>query len=256
MTKAVRAKKYLGQHFLINNEIAKDIVALISDIEKVSILEIGPGMGILTNFLVEKSQEVTVIEIDKESINFLKKKIPKLNKKIIEGDFLDVNLNKIFENNFTIIGNFPYNISSQILFKVYENKNIINEIVGMFQKEVAERVAAKKGKKRGILSVFIQTFFEVEYCFSVNENEFSPPPKVKSGIIKLKRNNRKELKCDNKLYKKIVKTTFNQRRKTIKNSLKSLNLDFGTSIDNLMHLRAESLTVEDFINITNNAKTI
>jgi len=256
MIKAVRAKKYLGQHFLINNEIAKDIVALISDIEKVSILEIGPGMGILTNFLVEKSQEVTVIEIDKESINFLKKKIPKLNKKIIEGDFLDVNLNKIFENNFTIIGNFPYNISSQILFKVFENKNIINEIVGMFQKEVAERVAAKKGKKRGILSVFIQTFFEVEYCFSVNENEFSPPPKVKSGIIKLKRNNRKELKCDNKLYKKIVKTTFNQRRKTIKNSLKSLNLDFGTSIDNLMHLRAESLTVEDFINITNNAKTI
>ena len=256
MIKAVKAKKYLGQHFLINNEIAKDIVALISDIEKVSILEIGPGMGILTNFLVEKSQEVTVIEIDKESINFLKKKIPKLNKKIIEGDFLDVNLNKIFENNFTIIGNFPYNISSQILFKVFENKNIINEIVGMFQKEVAERVAAKKGKKRGILSVFIQTFFEVEYCFSVNENEFSPPPKVKSGIIKLKRNNRKELKCDNKLYKKIVKTTFNQRRKTIKNSLKSLNLDFGTSIDNLMHLRAESLTVEDFINITNNAKTI
>jgi len=256
MIKAVRAKKYLGQHFLTNNEIAKDIVALISDIEKVSILEIGPGMGILTNFLVEKSQEVTVIEIDKESINFLKKKIPKLNKKIIEGDFLDVNLNKIFENNFTIIGNFPYNISSQILFKVYENKNIINEIVGMFQKEVAERVAAKQGKKRGILSVFIQTFFEVEYCFSVNENEFSPPPKVKSGIIKLKRNNRKELKCDNKLYKKIVKTTFNQRRKTIKNSLKSLNLDFGTSIDNLMHLRAESLTVEDFINITNNAKTI
>ncbi len=256
MIKAVRAKKYLGQHFLINNEIAKDIVALISDIEKVSILEIGPGMGILTNFLVEKSQEVTVIEIDKESINFLKKKIPKLNKKIIEGDFLDVNLNKIFENNFTIIGNFPYNISSQILFKVYENKNIINEIVGMFQKEVAERVAAKKGKKRGILSVFIQTFFEVEYCFSVNENEFSPPPKVKSGIIRLKRNNRKELKCDNKLYKKIVKTTFNQRRKTIKNSLKSLNLDFGTSINNLMHLRAESLSVEDFINITNNAKTI
>ena len=256
MIKAVRAKKYLGQHFLINNEIAKDIVALISDIEKVSILEIGPGMGILTNFLVEKSQKVTVIEIDKESINFLKKKYPKLNKKIIEGDFLDVNLNKIFENNFTIIGNFPYNISSQILFKVYENKNIINEIVGMFQKEVAERVAAKKGKKRGILSVFIQTFFEVEYCFSVNENEFSPPPKVKSAIIKLKRNNRKELKCDNKLYKKIVKTTFNQRRKTIKNSLKSLNLDFGTSIDNLMHLRAESLTVEDFINITNNAKTI
>jgi len=256
MIKAVRAKKYLGQHFLINNEIAKDIVALISDIEKVSILEIGPGMGILTNFLVEKSQEVTVIEIDKESINFLKKKIPKLNKKIIEGDFLDVNLNKIFENNFTIIGNFPYNISSQILFKVYENKNIINEIVGMFQKEVAERVAAKKGKKRGILSVFIQTFFEVEYCFSVNENEFSPPPKVKSGVIKLKRNNRKELECDKKLYKKIVKTTFNQRRKTIKNSLKSLNLDFGTSIDNLMHLRAESLTVEDFIIITNNAKTI
>ena len=256
MIKAVRAKKYLGQHFLINNEIAKDIVALISDIEKVSILEIGPGMGILTNFLVEKSQKVTVIEIDKESINFLKKNIPKLNKKIIEGDFLDVNLNKIFENNFTIIGNFPYNISSQILFKVYENKNIINEIVGMFQKEVAERVAAKKGKKRGILSVFIQTFFEVEYCFSVNENEFSPPPRVKSGIIKLKRNNRKELKCDNKLYKKIVKTTFNQRRKTIKNSLKSLNLDFGTSIDNLMHLRAESLTVEDFINITNHAKTI
>jgi len=256
MIKAVRAKKYLGQHFLINNEIAKDIVSLISDIEKVSILEIGPGMGILTGFIVEKNQDIAVIEIDKESIDFLKKKFPKLNKKIIEGDFLDVNLYKIFENNFTIIGNFPYNISSQILFKVYENKKIINELVGMFQKEVAERIAAKKGKKRGILSVFIQTFFDVEYCFSVNENEFSPPPKVKSGIIKLKRNNRKELNCDNKLYKKIVKTTFNHRRKTIKNSLKSLNLDFGTSINNLMHLRAENLSVEDFINITNNAKTI
>ena len=256
MIKAVRAKKYLGQHFLINNEIAKDIVSLISDIEKVSILEIGPGMGILTGFIVEKNQDIAVVEIDKESIDFLKKKFPKLNKKIIEGDFLDVNLYKIFENNFTIIGNFPYNISSQILFKVYENKKIINELVGMFQKEVAERIAAKKGKKRGILSVFIQTFFDVEYCFSVNENEFSPPPKVKSGIIKLKRNNRKELNCDNKLYKKIVKTTFNHRRKTIKNSLKSLNLDFGTSINNLMHLRAENLSVEDFINITNNAKTI
>ena len=256
MIKAVRAKKYLGQHFLINNEIAKDIVALISDIEKVSILEIGPGMGILTGFIVEKNQDIAVIEIDKESIDFLKKKFPKLNKKIIEADFLDTNINKIFENNFTIIGNFPYNISSQILFKVYENKNIINEIVGMFQKEVAERVAAKKGKKRGILSVLIQTFFDVEYCFSVNENEFSPPPKVKSAVIRLKRNNRKELNCNDKLYKKIVKTTFNQRRKTIKNSLKSLNLDFDTPIDNLMHLRAESLSVEDFINITNNAKTI
>ena len=224
MTKAVKAKKHLGQHFLNNDEIALKITDLLSK-KNNQVLEIGPGMGILTKFLFKKNIDLKVIEIDHESSNFLKIEYPELKNKIIDGDFLKLDLNSVFPNNFSIIGNFPYNISSQILFKTFENKDIVNELVGMFQKEVAERIVCQNGKNRGILSVLIQTYYDVEYCFSVDEQGFIPPPKVKSGVIKITRNKRTKLNCDNQLYKKVVKTAFNQKRKTIKNALKCFNFN-------------------------------
>ena len=254
MTKAVKAKKHLGQHFLTNNLIADNIADLIN--ESKEILEIGPGMGILTKSLLRKKTKLKLVEIDFESVNFLKQKYPELKDKIIYGDFLKLDLDEIFINKISIIGNFPYNISSQILFKVYENKDKINELVGMFQKEVAERVACINGRKKGILSILIQTFFEVKYCFSVDENEFSPPPKVKSGVIKITRNTREKLDCNPKLFKTIVKTAYNQRRKTIKNALKSFNFKERKDLASLMKLRAENLSVENFITITKNVETV
>ena len=253
MTKAVKAKKHLGQHFLNNDEIALKITDLLSK-KNNQVLEIGPGMGILTKFLIKKNIDLKVIEIDHESSNFLKIEYPELKNKIIDGDFLKLDLNSVFPNNFSIIGNFPYNISSQILFKTYENKDVVNELVGMFQKEVAERIVCQNGKNRGILSVLIQTYYDVEYCFSVDKKEFIPPPKVKSGVIKITRNKRTKLNCDNQLYKKVVKTAFNQKRKTIKNALKCFNFNEKNKINHLFHLRAENLSVEDFITITNNVK--
>ena len=253
MTKAVKAKKHLGQHFLNNDEIALKITDLLSK-KNNQVLEIGPGMGILTKFLIKKNIDLKVIEIDHESSNFLKIEYPELKNKIIDGDFLKLDLNSVFPNNFSIIGNFPYNISSQILFKTFENKDIVNELVGMFQKEVAERIVCQNGKNRGVLSVLIQTYYDVEYCFSVDEQEFIPPPKVKSGVIKITRNKRTKLNCDNQLYKKVVKTAFNQKRKTIKNALKCFNFNEENKINHLFHLRAENLSVEDFITITNNVK--
>ncbi|MGY8988851.1 MAG: 16S rRNA (adenine(1518)-N(6)/adenine(1519)-N(6))-dimethyltransferase RsmA [Flavobacteriales bacterium] len=212
----VKAKKHLGQHFLKDLSIAEEIVNQIT-IKENTILEIGPGMGVLTQFLVEKNIDLHVIEIDKESVFYLRLHYPKL--KIIEGDFLKLDLN-IFENNISIIGNFPYNISSQILFKAFENRDKVTEIVGMFQKEVAERIASIKGKKKGILSVLLQAFYDIEYCFEVDNHLFDPAPKVKSGVIKMKRNSRKKLDCDEKTFIKIVKAGYNQRRKTLRNSLK------------------------------------
>ncbi len=244
----VRAKKHLGQHFLNDENIAFNITELLNSNTK-NVLEIGPGMGVLTKFLVKNDYKTEVVEIDTESVFYLRLNYPKLY--IHEGDFLQLNLKKQYPYNFSLIGNFPYNISSQILFKVFENREQIPEVIGMFQKEVAERIACEKGKKRGILSVFLQTFYDIEYCFTVNADVFTPPPKVKSGVIKLVRNNRKKLSVDEKKFKRVVKAGFNQKRKTLRNALKAFTLINESEIANLLPLRAEQLTVDDFIKLTN-----
>ena len=245
----VKAKKYLGQHFLKDENIAKSITDLLST-ESKKVVEVGPGMGVLTKFLILKDIDLRLVEIDKESILYLLLHYPQLEKQIIEADFLRLNLKETFGKKFSLIGNFPYNISSQILFSVFENKEIIPEVVGMFQKEVAERIVAKKGKQRGILSVLLQAYYDIEYCFTIDENVFTPPPKVKSGVIKLKRNKLKKLPCDEKLFKQIVKAGFNQRRKTLRNALKSFSLENTLAHTELLQKRAEELSVEDFIIIT------
>jgi len=245
--KNVRAKKHLGQHFLNDEQIAFNITNLLSNGTE-NVVEIGPGMGVLTQFLVKKKFTTEVVEIDTESVFYLRLNYPQLN--IHEGDFLQLNLKEKYPYNFSLIGNFPYNISSQILFKAFENKDQISEVVGMFQKEVAERIVAKKGKQRGILSVLLQAYYDIEYCFTIDENVFTPPPKVKSGVIKLKRNKLKKLPCDEKLFKQIVKAGFNQRRKTLRNALKSFSLENELVAADLLQKRAEELSVEDFITIT------
>ena len=252
--KVVRAKKYLGQHFLNDINIAKKTTGLLKNRENQNILEIGPGMGMLTQYLIQKKTNLKLIEIDLESIIYLKNNFSNIEKKIIEEDFLKINIKNIFKSEISIIGNFPYNISSQILFKVYENKDIIFELVGMFQKEVAERIISNSGRKRGILSVFIQAFYNVEYCFTIEAESFSPPPKIKSAVIKLSRNSREKLDCDPVLFKNIVKSAYNQRRKTLRNALKSFNLKIDDKITNLLTLRAEKLSVDEFIKITQNVE--
>ena len=246
--KNVRAKKHLGQHFLNDEQIAFDITDLLSEGTK-NVVEIGPGMGVLTQFLVKKDFTTEVVEIDTESVFYLRLNYPKLS--VHEGDFLQLKLKEKYPYSFSLIGNFPYNISSQILFKAFENRDQIPEVIGMFQKEVAERIVCKKGKKRGILSVFLQAFYDIEYCFTVNEDVFSPPPKVKSGVIKLVRNNRKELTVDEQKFKRVVKTGYNQRRKTLRNALKPFKLINESEIEHLLPLRAEQLSVDDFIKLTN-----
>jgi len=249
--KNVRAKKHLGQHFLNDEQIAFDITNLLSDGAK-NVVEIGPGMGVLTQFLVKKDYKTKVVEIDRESVFYLRLNYPEL--EIHEGDFLQLDLKEQYPYNFYLIGNFPYNISSQILFKAFENRDQIPEVVGMFQKEVAERIACKKGKKRGILSVFLQAFYDVEYCFTVNEHVFNPSPKVKSGVIKLVRNSRKELPVDERKFKRVVKAGYNQRRKTLKNAMKPFELINENEIADLLALRAEQLSVDDFIKLTNHVR--
>ena len=246
--KNVRAKKHLGQHFLNDEQIAFDITDLLSEGAK-NVVEIGPGMGVLTQFLVKKDFITEVVEIDTESVFYLRLNYPKLS--VHEGDFLQLQLKEKYPYPFSLIGNFPYNISSQILFKAFENRDQIPEVIGMFQKEVAERIVCKKGKKRGILSVFLQAFYDIEYCFTVNEDVFTPPPKVKSGVIKLVRNNRKELTVDEQKFKRVVKTGYNQRRKTLRNALKPFTLINESEIEYLLTLRAEQLSVDDFIKLTN-----
>lgn len=249
----VRAKKHLGQHFLTDKNICKKIAdqyQLHQGCKKV--LEIGPGMGALTEFLLKRGDlDVHVMEIDKESINYLIPQFPELKGKIHEGDFLRIDIKKIMgDEKFGVVGNFPYNISSQILFKCLDNRNQIPEIMGMFQKEVAERIAEKPGTKAyGIISVLLQAFYTIEYCFTVDEHVFNPPPKVKSGVIRLTRNEREKLDCDEKLFIQIVKMSFNQRRKTIRNSIKQLIKD--KNFDHpFLSLRPERLSVEDFILLT------
>ncbi len=247
----VRAKKHLGQHFLKDLGIARDIAHSLSLNNYSKLLEVGPGMGVLTQFLIPLDTETFVIEIDKESVSYLKKHYPELDNHLIEGDFLKLPLQEIFKEPIAIIGNFPYNISSQILFKAIDHKDLIPEIVGMFQKEVAERVVSPPGsKKYGITSVLLQCYYDAEYLFTVDETVFDPPPKVKSAVIRLKRNDRDKLDCDEKKFIQVVKTAFGQRRKTLRNALKSLNLVDENTASQYLSLRAEQLSVEDFMNLT------
>ena len=254
--KKVRAKKHLGQHFLKDLSIAKAIAESLSGEGYKNIIEVGPGMGVLTQYLIPKNFITHVIELDQESVRYLKAEYPQLSQRIYSSDFLKLNLKEITDQSFGLIGNYPYNISSQILFKALEYKDQIPEIVGMFQKEVAERVASKPGnKKYGIISVLLQAYYNIEYLFTVDEHVFDPPPKVKSGVIRLRRNNTKTLDCNEKFFKQMVKQAFSQRRKTLRNALKPLinKSDFD---EPLLNLRAERLSVKDFVYLTNQLERI
>ncbi len=248
----VRAKKYLGQHFLKDMEIARRIAESLPIEERTSVLEIGPGMGVLTQFLLQNPLiDLTVVEVDGESVEYLHQHFPHL--KVIEGDFLKLDLKTIFPDKFFVIGNFPYNISSQIFFKMLENKDSIPCLAGMIQKEVAERIAAPSGSKTyGILSVLMQAYYKIEYLFTVHEYVFDPPPKVKSAVIRFTRNDISQINCNEQLFKSVVKTAFNQRRKTLRNSLLPL-VEKGNPmfVDPLFDLRPERLDVEAFIDLTN-----
>lgn len=248
----VKAKKHLGQHFLKDESIAKDIADTLSLDGYDDVLEIGPGMGVLTKYMLDKPINTYVIEIDTESVAYLDAHYPKLHGKIISKDFLKYNINEVFENKqFAIIGNFPYNISSQIVFRVLELKEQIPEFSGMFQKEVAERICEKKGSKTyGILSVLAQAFYDTEYLFTVDENVFNPPPKVKSGVMRMRRKEDYSLPCGEKLFFTVVKTAFQQRRKTLRNSLKTLDLSDNLREDSIFDLRPEQLDVAQFIELT------
>lgn len=249
----VRAKKHLGQHFLTDKNIAAKIVdSLRPEGRFEQVLEVGPGMGILSDILLERNlYDVHLIDIDTESYEYLQKKYPKLGTKLINADFLAMDFGATFTGPLGIIGNFPYNISSQILFKVLDNRHQVIEVVGMFQKEVAERCASKPGSKEyGILSVFLQAYYQVEYLFTVKAGVFNPPPKVLSAVIRLTRNEVAELDCDEKLFWQVVKAGFNQRRKTLRNALSSLINKEKMTEEPLLDLRAERLTVDDFVKIT------
>lgn len=256
----VRAKKSLGQHFLKDLEIARKIAETIESSElpetakqwgELPVVEVGPGMGVLSQYLIQSGRSVKAIELDSESVEFLHRVFPDLN--VVEGDFLKMNLDDIFPSEFALIGNYPYNISSQIFFKVLDYKEKIPVVAGMLQKEVAQRICSKPGSKvYGILSVLLQAWYDCEYLFDVGPEVFAPPPKVTSGVIRLTRNGRKELGCDEKLFKTIIKTSFGQRRKTLRNSLASL-IPLNSSIwtDPILGRRPETLSVEEFINLTN-----
>lgn len=248
----VKAKKHLGQHFLNDENIARKIADTLSLSGYQKVLEIGPGMGVLTKYLLDKPIDTFVIEIDTESVEYLKSHYLKLSNKIISKDFLKYDLKEVFgDEPFAIIGNFPYNISSQIVFKLLEMRDQVPEFSGMFQKEVAERICEKKGSKTyGILSVLAQAFYDAEYLFTVSENVFTPPPKVKSGVLRLVRKENYHLPCDEKLFFTVVKTAFNQRRKTLRNSLKTIGISENIKDDKIFDLRPEQLSVEDFIEIT------
>ncbi len=246
----VKPKKHLGQHFLIDHNIAKKISNTLDYKNYDNVIEIGPGKGILTKEIIKKKIPF-VVEIDKESVKFLKIHFPELKNKIYNEDFLKFDLKKVFIGQFAVIGNFPYNISTQIVFKVIENRNQIPFFSGMFQKEVAERICESPGsKKYGIISVLSQLFYSTDYLFSVSPNVFYPPPKVYSGVIKMKRKENFNLECNEDLLIKIVKTSFQQRRKTIRNSLKSLSLTKNLLEDSIFDLRPESLSWQDFVKLT------
>ena len=254
----VKPKKFLGQHFLKDLSIAKDIADTVDECPGLPILEVGPGMGVLTQFLMEKGREVKVVELDFESVAYLRENFPALEGNIIEDDFLKLKLEELFDGRpFVLTGNYPYNISSQIFFKMLDYKDLIPCCTGMIQKEVAERIAAGPGSKTyGILSILIQAWYKVEYLFTVHEHVFNPPPKVKSAVIRMTRNETKELGCNERLFKLIVKTTFNQRRKTLRNSISSI-LEKGNPLSNdpVFNKRPEQLSVQEFIELTNRVET-
>lgn len=250
--KKVRAKKYLGQHFLLDLSIAQRIASSLEFEGKMPVLEVGPGMGVLTQFLLQNQNiELTAVELDSESVEYLAQEFPSL--KVLEADFLKLDLKTLFPDKFCIIGNYPYNISSQIFFKLLDYKDSVPCLSGMIQKEVAERIAAKPGSKTyGILSVLLQAYFNVEYLFTVSEHVFDPPPKVKSAVVRLTRNDVEKISCDEKLFKTVVKTAFNQRRKTLRNSLRSLLGDNKNLMsEKIFDARPEQLSVEEFVQLTN-----
>lgn len=252
----VKPKKFLGQHFLKDLDIARRIADTVDEFPNLPVIEVGPGMGVLTQFLIEKKRELTVVEIDRDSVPYLEQHYPALHGHIVEADFLKLELTDIYKQPFCVIGNYPYNISSQIFFKVLEYKDQIPCCSGMLQKEVAERIAAGPGSKTyGILSVLLQVWYDVELLFSVSEKVFDPPPKVKSAVLKLVRNDRKQLSCNEKLFKTVVKTGFNQRRKTLRNSMKPLlGKDCEAYSDPIFDKRPEQLSVSDFERLTNIAE--
>ncbi len=246
----VTPKKRLGQHFLTDESVAEQIVASLKAGNR-HVLEVGPGMGVLTKYLLQQPDlDFSVVELDSESVEYLKVHYPALAPRIMEADFLTLKLDELYQDNLTIIGNFPYNISTQIMFKMLEYKSLVTELVGMFQKEVAERIASAPGSKQyGILSVLVQAFYDVEYLFTVSEHQFFPPPQVKSAVIRVTKNPAKQLHCDETLFKQVVKAAFNQRRKTIRNSLKMYNFVDGFIASPLFNLRPEQLSVAQFEDI-------
>ncbi|MCC8146468.1 MAG: 16S rRNA (adenine(1518)-N(6)/adenine(1519)-N(6))-dimethyltransferase RsmA [Bacteroidales bacterium] len=249
----VRPKKSLGQHFLKDLSIAKRIADSIDGFPDLPVLEVGPGTGVLTQFLLENDRDLTVVELDSESVEYLEKNYPLLKGRIIQKDFLKMNLQEYYPGSFCVIGNYPYNISSQIFFKVLDYKDQIPCCSGMIQKEVAERLASKPGKKSyGIITVLLQVWYDIEYLFTVEPVVFDPPPKVKSAVIRMVRNDRTKLDCSEALLKTVVKAAFNQRRKTMRNSLKGLiGKENALLNDPVFNMRPEQLSVEEFIELTN-----
>ena len=266
----VRAKKALGQHFLTDLGIARSIVDALGTDGVRDVLEIGPGMGVLTQYLLQREDiDLHLVEIDGESVEYLMAHFPDMAGRLFQEDFLKMNLSKLFGGSFRIIGNFPYNISSQIFFKILDHKEEVPEVVCMIQKEVAERIAEKPGTKTyGILSVLLQAWYDIEYLFTVGSGSFVPPPKVQSAVIRLRRNSRTDLGCDEALFKTIVKASFGQRRKTLRNSLKQVARDAAARrglddqalaaflSDEVFELRPERLSVADFIELTRRFQTI
>ena len=254
--KSVKPKKNLGQHFLTDLNVAKRIADTVDTCPNIPILEIGPGMGVLTQYLVEKHRDVKAVEIDKESVAYLNEAFPILHDNLVGADFLQMNLEDIFSGKqFVLTGNYPYDISSQIFFKMLDNRDLIPCCTGMIQREVALRIAAQPGNKTyGILSVLIQAWYDVEYLFTVDEDVFNPPPKVKSAVIRMTRNNVSKLNCDEILFKRLVKTVFNQRRKMLRVSLRQMipnKVHKNFYEQDVMTKRPEQLTIAQFVELTN-----
>lgn len=248
----VRAKKSLGQHFLTDQSIARGIVDALTEGGVRDVLEIGPGMGVLTQYLLRRDDiDLKMVELDGESVDYLLTHFPGMQGKLYEADYLKLDIHGLFPSRYRVIGNFPYNISSQIFFKILDDKDLVPEVVCMIQKEVAERIAEKPGSKTyGILSVLLQAWYDIDYVMTVGSGAFAPPPKVQSAVIRLRRNSRTSLGCDEKMFRNVVKTAFNQRRKTLRNALKPITPEGLDTTDPIFELRAEKLSVEDFVRLT------